>query len=237
MDALIRSVHMAPMRTRLSEARANGESGVMNREGLQAAANAADVLRATLESQIRAELSAELQKRYQSERERGWTEGYAESLAEARKEAAAELAQAREQMKDEATRALKTLEQAHEAAMIRLEASAGEVAFAAVCRLLYQHATSQSFVLRLVRNTCAELRADTAATARLHPRDISTLSELAPGHELRVNSIGLQLIADESLQLGGCIVEAPSGRYDGGLESQLRRLHAVLTSNANASGE
>jgi flagellar biosynthesis/type III secretory pathway protein FliH len=63
----------------------------------------------------------------------------------------------------------------------------------------------------------------------MHPRDLALIRELMRDDELRLRTLQVQLVADESLQFGGCIVEAPSGDYDGGLENQLRRLHAILT--------
>jgi flagellar assembly protein FliH len=96
-----------------------------------------------------------------------------------------------------------------------------------VCHFVGRHLAAEEFVLGLVGQTCAQLRAETA-TARLHPRDAALLGELLEGDVLRIQSIGLKLVPDESLALGGCVVEAASGTFDGGLENQLRRLHAAL---------
>ena len=101
-----------------------------------------------------------------------------------------------------------------------------------MCRLAGEQSAARGFVRGLVEQTCAGLRADSSATARMHPRDIRTLGDLLGGplgDVYRVHSIGLELRPDESLALGGVVLEAASGRYDGGLETQLRRLHAVLT--------
>jgi len=105
----------------------------------------------------------------------------------------------------------------------------GEVAFAAVCHLVGRQAATRPFVLGLVEQICRQLRTDVRAMARMHPCDIDTLRELLQDGELRVHSLGLEVVPDESLELGGCVIEAASGRYDGALEGQLRRLHAVLT--------
>lgn len=236
MDAVIRSAHIEPSRTRLSDARQGRIGGAPNAHELaqQSARARADTLRLEIEAQVRAEVSAQMQAAYQSERERAFADGHAEALAAAKAAAAAELAQAQEQMQTKAASALSAMEHAHAAALSRLESSVGEVAFAAVCRFISREAASQAFVHSLVERTCAELRADMTASVRLHPRDISTLGELLQDAELRIQSLALKVVADDSLELGGCVIEAASGHYDGGLESQLRRLHAVLTDAAGA---
>jgi len=186
-------------------------------------------LRDKMETQLRLELAAHAQKLYDSECARAYAEGHAFGVREAKDTARRELVQTREQLEAEAMRALAVLEQAHQAAVSKLESSVGAVAFAAVCRLVGQQATSQAFVLGLVAQTCNELRSEAIATVRLHPRDIDLLRELLRGDELRIQSLGLTVIRDESLKLGGCVIETPSGHYDGALASQLSRLHAVLT--------
>lgn len=229
MDALIRQARLAPGRTRLSETRAD-------RVGAAAQSPQArpDAMREELEKQVRSELAAQMQKLYDSERTRARDEGRAAAVAEAKAAAAEELAEARRLIEAHADSAIAAMETAHQTALSRLEANVGEVAFAAVCRLLGRGAPSREHVLGLVEQTCAALRADVIATARLHPRDIGTLQQLLQDQELRVHSIGLKLIPDESLELGGCVIEAKSGQYDGGLEGQLTRLYAVLVGNSPA---
>lgn len=228
MDALIRSVQLAPSRTRLSEARVDDAAS-------QPVKREADTLRAEIEKQVRAELAAQMQKLYESERERARADGHALATAEAKAAAAKELAQAQDQLTKKVEAALVAMEQGYQAAQARLQASVGEVAFAAVCKLLGHQAASQAFVLNLVEHTCVHLRGEFTATVRLHPRDIDTLRDLLQDRELRVHAFGLKVVADESLKLGGCVVEAMSGHLDGGLESQLRRLHAVLTGTSATS--
>lgn len=220
MGPLIRSATFATARRRLSEVRE-----------LDATAGPRDVKEAArreIELEVREELTRHLREVLDVERKRAYVEGHATGLEQGRADAAAELAQNREKLMLQARGALTALEQAHEAVLTRLESSVGEVAFAAVCRLVSRQLLSRSLVVGIVEETCSRLRTETFATARLHPRDIETLRELAVDGELQVQGVKLNLIPDESLRLGGCVVESSSGRFDGGLESQLRRLHAVL---------
>ena len=218
MEALIRSAQLAAVRTRLSETRIGDPSRSQSSR-----------LREEIEQAVRAEFASQMQSLYTSERSRAHADGYAEGLAQARAEATGELERLREQLSARLDSALQAMEQAHQRALAKLETSVGEVAFAAVCRLVGSKAASREFVLGLVEHACTQLRTDAVATARLHPRDIDTLRELLQGDQIRINALGLRLLADESLQLGGCVIEAASGQYDGGLEAQLCRLHAVLT--------
>jgi flagellar assembly protein FliH len=235
MDALIRSAALAPYRTRLSETPARtaapAAAGQTNGHRGQPPATR-DTLRQEIEKQVRLELATHMQKLYESECARARTAGYAAAQAEAQAAAAKELAQAREQLEGHLASTVAALQRSHEAQLARLEASVGEVAFAAICRIAGAKAASRAFVMGMVEQTCAELRADTTATARLNPRDLEVLRDLLQDHELRVHSLGLKVTADESVELGGCVVEAASGQYDGGLESQLRRLHTLLVSGA-----
>jgi flagellar assembly protein FliH len=217
MDALIRAAQLAPFRRRLSSARA-AVPEVSQLPQVSA-------LRADIEKQVRAEMAAQSEDLYEAEHERARAEG----LAAAIDTAADEIAKTRAQLREASEVALAALERAHDAVLNRIEASVGEVAFAAVCRFVGLKATSRDFVLGLAGQACAQLRAETQATARLHPRDFALLDELLEGGALRVHALSLNLVPDESLPLGGCVVEAASGHFDGGLENQLRRLHAALT--------
>lgn len=235
MDALIRSVTLAPFRTRLETAGApaSGPTIQSGQGGPDSVQSARDALRAEIEHQVRLELANEMEELYERERERARADGYAEGLEQANKAAADALERTQEQVRAQVDSALRAMEAAHQAALAKLESSVGEVAFAAVCRFVGRKAASHSFVLHLVEHACAGLRAGAVVTARMHPRDIHTLSELLHGSELRIQSLGVKLVPDDSLELGGCVIEADAGRYEGGIESQLRRLHAVLVGGSD----
>lgn len=237
MDPLIRSARLASERARLSEARVStaphSGSNVRERDDVTR-----ETLRAEIERQVRIDLGADMQETLEIERERVQLEARKEAIQEANAIAAAELKHLREQFVTNAERAIAALERAHHEAMSQLESSVGEVTFAAVCRLIGREMSSSAWVMDLVQNTCSRLRGESSAIARLHPRDIQILHDLLQERELRLNDLSLQVIADESLELGGCRLEAASGHYDGSLESQLRALHAVLMrSDVCVSGE
>jgi flagellar assembly protein FliH len=169
-----------------------------------------------------------MQALHDSERERARADGYAAGMAEAKAAAAKELALTHQKFQVMVDSAMSAMELAHKAVLSTLQSSAGKVAFAAVCRLVGRKLASPEFLMGLVEHACAQLRTDVIATARLHPRDVNTLRDLMQGQDLKIRSLGLKVIPDDSLALGGCVIESASGRVDACLESQLRRLHAVL---------
>lgn len=228
MDPLIRSARLAAERTRLSQARTDATSNVGDSASAQAGL-ARERLRTEIERHVRAELGVQMEKALDAERERARIEGREAAAKEAKAAAVAELQRLREQLTANVDRAVAALEQAHRAAMAQLESSVGEVAFAAVCRLIGRELPTGAWVMDVVKNTCAQLRGETAAVARLHPRDIDILRDLLQGRELQLDALALKVVPDESLEIGGCRLESASGNYDGSLDSQLRRLHAVLT--------
>jgi flagellar assembly protein FliH len=235
MEALIRSAQMAPARTRLSatvadDAHATGGSAPTDHT----------VLRARLEQEVREELGLQARAAFDAEQKKGHAQGYAAGLAAAEAAVAERQTQAFNELRTQAEESLALLGQAHRAAMSRMEASVGEVAFASVCRLVGRQAMSHEFVLGLVEEVVADLRVGVMVRARLHPRDLQSLSLLLE-HQvpadlaLRLEALSLELVADESIALGGCVIETALGEYDGGLEAQLRRLHEVLCTATGTS--
>jgi flagellar assembly protein FliH len=242
LDALIRAARIAPKRTRLSEVRGatppDGAPTAVSSGASQAVTRPLrDILREEIEREVRAELADEARELYEAERARAEAEGHAAGLAAARASSDEAVARMREELKATAATALAALERAHKSAMARLELSVGEVAFVSICRIIGERALSREFVEALVEQVCAELRSEPVAVARLHPRDIEVLRELFEGDELRVAALAFEVVPDESLELGGCVVEAASGTFMGDLEGQLRRLHALLTQSSAESEE
>ena len=239
MGALIRSARLAPARTRLSKAiaecaRVAAGPGEPRLEGAAwPASEDPAALRALIEQDVREELVEQGRAALDAELKKGHAQGYAAGLAAAEAAATQQRAEALGELRAQAELSLAALGQAHLGALSRLEASVGDVAFASVCQIAGRHAISQDFVLGVVEEVVAGLRVGVMVRARLHPRDLETLRALlndpAPADlALRMKALSLDLIADESLALGGCVIETASGEYDGGLEVQLRRLHEVL---------
>lgn len=240
MGAVIRSAQWMPERTRLGDARpatpdaAEDPAPAPSADAIRAAAR--ERMRAELEPVLRAELAAQARELHDNERRRGHAEGMAQGLAEGKAAAAKELAQQLEQLATQADQLLANLGQAHRQALLELENSVGEVAFAAVCRLLGSRAALQDTVLSFVERACEPLHGEHGAagevSVRLHPRDVALLRPMLDtrgrSSVLRLKALALKVVPDSSLEFGGCVIETGSGYYAGDLEGQLRRLHQVL---------
>jgi flagellar biosynthesis/type III secretory pathway protein FliH len=73
-------------------------------------------------------------------------------------------------------------------------------------------------------------------TARLHPRDVRLLAGEDDALKLPAGT-HLTLIGDETVMLGGCVVETDAGLFEGSLDTQLRKLHAVLNRSTLIDGQ
>jgi len=229
MDALIRFAEVAPQRTRLSEL------GAVRLAAADESKLAQEALRKQVEKEVRAELEAHAQKIFDGARESGHGQGYAAGLEEAKALMDEEFAATRATLKAQVDKTVANLEDAQRKGLSKLEASVGEVAFAAICRLIGHKAASREVVLGFVEQTCAQLRGDAIATVRLHSRDVEHLRGFIDDYVLTIQSLKLQVLPDDTLEMGGCVIEAASGHSDGGLESQLRRLHGVLAGAAQST--
>jgi flagellar assembly protein FliH len=103
------------------------------------------------------------------------------------------------------------------------------IAFAAVCKLLGDHAAETVGVRQLVIQAAAELSDRDEVRVRLHPDDLALLSD--PEHRLPV---GFTLAPDPAIHLGGCFIESESGILDARLETQLAELATVLSATRMA---
>src|SRR5262249_25662353 len=99
------------------------------------------------------------------------------------------------------------------------------LAFEAVCKVLGKQLVSREAVGGVVRQLLARVRQEEPVIVRLHPQD----------HELLCNDAGevagvdgkwmkVELIPDEGIVLGGCLVETARGNLDARIETQLQSL-------------
>lgn len=106
-----------------------------------------------------------------------------------------------------------------------LEAELTEWTFIAIARLLGQRWPRH--VADAVRQVLAEARLDGPLTVLLHARDLAAV-EMAGAAVSESWPPGLQFLADERVQLGGCLVQSPVQTLDARLEVQLALLRDRL---------
>jgi len=124
-----------------------------------------------------------------------------------------------------------------------------EIAFEAVCKILGQALCEREGVSAMVREVIDQVREREQLIVRLAPQDFAMLNERdgaalhLVGPEERgagLSAWKVQLVPDERMALGGCLIDSPGGTLDGRLETQLQKLREVLLArralNADGAG-
>ena len=164
--------------------------------------------------------AAELQALRDEARERGRQEGREAGLAKAAAEHAAQL---------------KALAGLVRGARSRLDEGIGElcelgaeVVYEAVCKLLGQAFASREGVIAAVREVVRGARERSRLTVRVSPFDYATIRGHLDTVLEGLEAGAAEVVADERVELGGCLLETPSGSLDGRLEVQLSNLRLAL---------
>jgi len=162
-------------------------------------------------------------------------EGYREGLERGEREAQASLAEEQASLARETERLrglAASVDEALERAIGGAEDAMVEIAFAAVCKVLGEAAASEEGVRAMVQQAMREVRAKENMVLRVAPADYERLAKLSNGEGAR-----LELVADERVTLGGCLIETAGGTLDARLEVQLRQLVDTLTRAGEAAAE
>jgi flagellar assembly protein FliH len=112
-----------------------------------------------------------------------------------------------------------------------------EIAFEAVCRIIGDAVGRREGVLAVVREVIRGVRERENLVVRVAPQDY----ELIAGERQRLLRNGdasrIELVSDERIELGGCLIETAGGTLDGRLETQLQRLRDTLASASRMQPE
>lgn len=197
-----------------------------------AGAYAAPPVPSPTEAVQRAEQDRLLRESLAEERQRVLERAHEEGFAQGRDEAHAEL---RDEV--DAMRALvgawpKALHGALQAA----EDTMVEIAFEAACKVLGDALVRREGVEACVREALAEVREREGLVVRLASRDHALLTG---GGRTAWSPDGrrVELVADERVLLGGCLIETSGGTLDARLETQLQRLRDTLLGVARHGAE
>lgn len=119
---------------------------------------------------------------------------------------------------------------AHLRALDVLATSATDIVLVAVGKILGDAFANHEAALAAVRETLRRCHDRSHLRVCVAPGDFEVLS--ARHEELleRTRAGDLELVADERVALGGCIVESVAGRLDARLEVQIQRLDETLRS-------
>ncbi len=84
-------------------------------------------------------------------------------------------------------------------------------------------------IRRIVEARINELEPTTGLTVRLHPDDVESVTEDLPTLERMVKGAGsVELVSDDSVDRGGCVLVTPVGEVDARVETRLSVLEAAF---------
>ncbi|WP_374357756.1 FliH/SctL family protein [Chitinimonas sp.] len=167
-----------------------------------------------------AKLKGEAEQMQELARQRGLKEGRAAGAEEARQAMAAELARLRS--------IAEAMQSLPERGFANSEDMALAIAFEAVCMVLGEQAGQQEAVAGAVKQAARQLREAGRLLIRLHPQDLALLRDGRLLDTLLAADKLPQWVEDETLALGGCIIETEQGDLDASFDTQLSRLRERL---------
>lgn len=151
-------------------------------------------------------------------------DGVERGLAEGRERAAAEYA--------EELAALASLVAAARASLDRavdgLAEIGVEIVWEAVCKIIGQTMTDRDAVVAVVQEVVRRTKDRAQLVVRVSPTDWTIIAERRAQLLEGLNAGAVDIVADERVELGGCLVETRTGGLDGRLEVQLDRLREIL---------
>ena len=167
------------------------------------------------QSQAQQELFAALE----SARAQGHAEGHAQGLAEAQ-------AVSRDKL-HQLDGLIEAAGRSFTAQVSDLEDMAVSIAFEALVKLLGEALVTPSGVQAVVSQVLQQAKDQEKLIVRLSPGDFYLLLQHRPEAPALMQS-GIELVPDERVALGGCLVETGAGSLDGRIETQLESLRRVL---------
>lgn len=157
-------------------------------------------------------------------REVAYREGHAEGLAAGREAGDTEFFG----KIDEINAVLISARDAVERRFDGLVDTAVEIVFESVLKILGTQFADKAGTEAVVREVVRQSKERSKLVVRVSPSDFEMLSEgrveLAGG----LNIGQVDFVADDLIELGGCVLETPSGSLDGRLEIQLQRFRETL---------
>jgi flagellar assembly protein FliH len=130
---------------------------------------------------------------------------------------------------DQLARLFEQLSRAREENLWASEADLVEVVFASVAKILGETLVDADAVIALVGQSIKQLVSRDRLVIHLSPRDRALLEQVSAERGEKLFGEGTEIVADERVELGGCLLQTPSGGLDARLEVQLRQLRDSLT--------
>jgi flagellar assembly protein FliH len=170
--------------------------------------------------EYRQQINDELQQQRQAAHTQGYTEGKKSGLEEA-------AAEYREQI-GHVSRLVAGMRMALESEIDGLTDIGAEIVFEAVIRILGRSYLERDGVIAVIREVIHHAKDRSRLVIRVSPADYARLEGERDALIEGWNSQQVDIIADDRVELGGCLLESPAGNLDGRLEVQLQQLRETL---------
>jgi flagellar assembly protein FliH len=96
--------------------------------------------------------------------------------------------------------------------------------------------TDTDIVVRNVQSAFKELTDKEYIKIRVNAKDFQKLEEFKPNLIDSFHAIkSLEIVTDESVDIGGCIIETNEGTIDATIKNQMRKLHGLISCEAVAT--
>jgi flagellar assembly protein FliH len=228
MDPLIRApaINHEPLRL---ERRREAAPAKVERGPLPAAVTvpAAPVVDLEAQRAWQREAERELAAAREREEQRGHAAGHAQGLADAQAAYRDKLAHL-EQLIENAGRSFS-------AQIEGLEDIAVSIAFESLAKLLGDALVTREGVRAIVSQVLQCTKEQERLIVRLSPSDFYLLLQQASDAPLLAQT-GVELVPDDRIELGGCLVETGTGSLDARLETQMQALRRVLLRSRHERG-
>lgn len=171
-----------------------------------------------------AELRTALRREAESARSKAEQEGYAAGHAKGSADAHEALREKVERFSD----LVESAGNAFAADIDSLEEVAVGIAFAAVCKILGRTLPTAEGVRAAVGEVLKQAKDSEKLMVRLAPGDFYLLLQQQSEQGMERSAPNVELIPDERVSMGGCILETSGGSLDGRIETQMEMLRTVL---------
>lgn len=151
-------------------------------------------------------------------------QGYNEGLQKGREAALQETAQSRKQLLE----LIVGMRAEYEHDLDGIAEIGAEIVFEAVTRIIGNSYLDRTGITAVVKEVISHAKDRSRLVIRVSPTDYQ---ELKTAHELFAENGSAQkveILADDRVELGGCLLETPAGNLDGRLEVQLQQLRDTL---------
>lgn len=147
-----------------------------------------------------------------------------EAMAEARRQVEAEF---NEQISALAELA-KSLSEERQRLIEMAEDTAVEIGYSATVKILGESRVDEALVAGIVKHALRQVAKKESLVVRVSPRDYQRIVRVIRIEEQTGYWAGIQLKADESIQIGGCILDTSAGTLDARLDIQMQTLRDLL---------